>query len=113
MPELPVEAELTLRNLQAFHFALDQEKSFDTDIVRNVAYLTAEVGEVMGAIRDLKRGKVPLEAGKAHLAEELADCLAYVLKLANYAGVDLQDAYRRKMQTNLTRTWNPRVEESS
>ena len=113
MSQLPVEADLTLRNLQAFHLALDQEKSFDTDIVRNVAYLTAEVGEVMVAIRDLKREKVALEEGKAHLGEELADCLAYVLKLANYAGVDLQDAYVRKMQTNLNRTWYPRSEESS
>jgi NTP pyrophosphatase (non-canonical NTP hydrolase) len=113
MHELPAEADLTLRNLQAFHLTLDQEKSFDTDVIRNVAYLTAEVGEVMGAILELKRGKAAPEAARAHIGEELADCLAYVLKLANYLEVDLQDAYVQKMQTNLARTWYPRGEESS
>ena len=113
MPELPAEADLTLRNLQAFHGSLDQEKSFDTDVIHNVAYLTAEVGEVMGAIRELKRGEAAPETARAHIGEELADCLAYVLKLANYLNVDLQDAYVQKMQTNLARTWYPRGEESS
>ena len=113
MPEIPAETDLTLRSLQTFHLALDQEKSFDTDVIRNVAYLTAEVGEVMGAIRELKRGEDTSETARAHIGEELADCLAYVLKLANYLDVDLQDAYVQKMQTNLARTWYPRQEESS
>ncbi|MBN2501224.1 MAG: MazG-like family protein [Anaerolineales bacterium] len=113
MPELPAEADLTLRNLQAFHISLDQDKSFDTDVIRNVAYLTAELGEVMGAIRELKRGESAPETARAHIGEELADCLAYVLKLENYLDVDLQDAYIQKMQTNLARIWYPRGEESS
>jgi NTP pyrophosphatase (non-canonical NTP hydrolase) len=31
--------------------------------------------------------------------------LAYVIKLANYAGVDLEAAYLEKMRTNADRTW--------
>ena len=39
------------------------------------------------------------------LGQELADCLAYIFKLANYAGIDLQEAYLKKMGENVNRTW--------
>jgi NTP pyrophosphatase (non-canonical NTP hydrolase) len=39
------------------------------------------------------------------IQEELADVLAYVLKLANYTGIDLEEAYLRKMQLNERREW--------
>jgi len=35
----------------------------------------------------------------------MADCLAYLVKLANYAGIDLQEAYLTKMRQNLERRW--------
>ncbi|MDY7075445.1 MAG: MazG-like family protein [Chloroflexota bacterium] len=112
MREFLGEDKLCLQDLQAFHEWLDREKAFDLDLLRNVAYLTEEVGEVVGAIRDLKRadGISAAEAARAHLGEELADCLAYILKLANYAGVDLQEAYVRKMECNLDRTWYKKSE---
>jgi NTP pyrophosphatase (non-canonical NTP hydrolase) len=99
--------DLTIRDAQAFHEHLDQEKHFDTDMLRNVAYLTSEVGEVVMAVREFKNAEhATAEArARAHMGEELADCLAYLLKLANYADVDLQAAYVEKMQRNLTRTW--------
>jgi NTP pyrophosphatase (non-canonical NTP hydrolase) len=101
---------LCIRDMQAFHESLDREKSFDVDMLRNVAYLSEEVGEVVSAIRDVQNAGEPstLEDAKAHLGEELADCLAYILKLANYGGIDLQEAYARKMERNLTRTWRAR-----
>ena len=96
-----------LRDLQAFHEKLDSEKEFDTDLFRNIAYLTEEVGEVVHAARALKRASESsdLERAREHVGEELADCLAYILKLANYAEVDLQDAYLSKMRRNLDRSW--------
>ena len=39
------------------------------------------------------------------IREELADVLAYVIKLANYAGVDLEAAYLGKMRVNADREW--------
>ncbi len=98
--------KLCIQELQAFHESLDREKGFDLDI-RNVAYLSEEIGEVVSAIRDFKKADEPstLEETRNHLGEELADCLAYILKLANYGGIDLQEAYLRKMERNLTRTW--------
>jgi NTP pyrophosphatase (non-canonical NTP hydrolase) len=108
MKELLAKDDLCLRDLQAFHESLDREKGFDLDMLRNVAYLSEEIGEVVHAIRVLKKakGSVTLEQAREHLGAELADCLAYILKLANYGGVDLQEAYVRKMTRNLDRTWH-------
>jgi NTP pyrophosphatase (non-canonical NTP hydrolase) len=39
------------------------------------------------------------------IREELADLLAYVLQLSNYAGVDLEEAYLTKMRRNRSRVW--------
>lgn len=101
------EDNLCLRELQAFHKSLDCEKGFGVDMLRNVAYLSEEIGEVVSAIRGLENADEPsaLEEARIQLGEELADCLAYILKLANYGGIDLQEAYVRKMECNLARTW--------
>ncbi|MFN2272411.1 MAG: MazG nucleotide pyrophosphohydrolase domain-containing protein [Anaerolineae bacterium] len=108
MEELLAKDGLCLRDLQAFHESLDREKGFDLDMLRNVAYLSEEIGEVVHAIRALKRskGSVAPEEARERLGEELADCLAYIVKLANYGGLDLQEAYVRKMTWNLGRTWH-------
>ncbi len=102
------ESDLCLKNLQRFHDHLDREKQFDTELLHNSAYLAEEVGEVIHAIRAFKHEQnvEAQEAARAHLGEELADCLAYILKLANYAEVDLQEAYRHKMLRNLQRNWH-------
>jgi NTP pyrophosphatase (non-canonical NTP hydrolase) len=107
MKELITEGDLCLQDLQAFHESLDREKGFDLDMLRNAAYLSEEIGEVVHAIRVFEKaeGLAALERAREHLGEELADCLAYILKLANYGGVDLQEAYVRKMTRNLDRTW--------
>jgi NTP pyrophosphatase (non-canonical NTP hydrolase) len=42
---------------------------------------------------------------RENIGQELADYLAYILKLANYTGVDLQEAYLKKMKKNLERVW--------
>ena len=99
--------QVCFREMQAFHEMLDREKGFDRDMLRNVAYLAEEVGEVVNAIRKVRDADGPLaeEAARAHLGEELADCLAYILKLANYGGLDLQEAYVKKMNRNLNRAW--------
>jgi NTP pyrophosphatase (non-canonical NTP hydrolase) len=86
---------------------LDEEKGFFQDIFFNFICLTEEVGE-LGAV--LARAWRDKELGQEHdnqaaLREELADCLAYLLKLANYAGFDLEEAYLDKMRINREREW--------
>jgi NTP pyrophosphatase (non-canonical NTP hydrolase) len=111
MEELLAKTDLTLQDLQAFHKELDEEKQFDKDIFRNIAYLTGEIGELVSAIRKLRKTTDAQEASAAreHVGEEIADCLAYVVKLANYAEIDLHEAYVNKMRRNLNREWHPAV----
>ena len=114
MKELLSKENLSLKDLQTFHKALDEEKHFDQDVFRNVAYLSSEIGEFVSAIRKLR--KVINETNETeeinarnHVGEELADCLAYVVKLANYAEIDLYEAYISKMKQNLNREWHPEI----
>ena len=102
---------IDLQDLQTFHREFDQEKHFDQDIFRNVAYLSAEIGELVSAIRELRKAGDTFEESDArvHVGEELADCLAYVVKLANYSKVDLHEAYVKKMQHNIEREWHKAV----
>ncbi|WKZ46079.1 MAG: MazG-like family protein [Anaerolineales bacterium] len=111
MEDLLSRNNLGLKDLQAFHKQLDQEKSFDQDIFRNVAYLTGEIGEMVSAIRKLRQTKDLQEemTAREHVADEIADCLAYIVKLANYAEVDLHEAYLNKMRRNLNREWHPKI----
>ena len=111
MEDLLSKDNLELQDLQAFHKELDKEKQFDQDIFRNIAYLSGEIGELVSAIRKFRKVKGLSEEIEArnHVGEELADCLAYVVKLANYADVDLHEAYVNKMQQNLNREWHPKI----
>jgi len=111
MTDILSKDNLGLKDLQAFHHDLDVEKHFDQDMFRNVAYLTGEIGEFVSAVRKLRKANNETEENEArnHVAEELADCLAYVVKLANYVEIDLQEAYVKKMQRNLKREWHPKT----
>ena len=114
------EGRRRLGDLQRWHLALDREKGFLTDLYFNFLCLTEELGEVgaelkrVWAAQERHYKKVgnrreaqdqALQERLPHLREELADCLAYILKLANYTGVDLEEAYLEKMKTNVGRNW--------
>ena len=43
---------------------------------------------------------------RVDLRSELADLLAYTLKMANYSGIDLEQAYLDKMRHNVSRDWS-------
>lgn len=106
----PVGLDDTARRLadfQRFHRQLDHDKGFTTDPVLNVLLLQEEVGELSSVFA--RRWLAAAQGRSADtlpaLREELADVLAYVIKLANYVDVDLEDAYLEKMRTNTTREW--------
>lgn len=111
MRDVLAQENLKLQDLQAFHKALDQEKQFDQDIFRNIAYLSGEIGELVSAIRKLRKVKDMSEEFNARnqVGEELADCLAYIVKLANYADINLNEAYVNKMRQNISREWHPAI----
>jgi deoxyguanosine kinase len=109
-----------LGDFQRFHRALDREKGFIADLFFNYICLTEEVGELGRVLKQIWRQQdqlLPqvgnrreahdraLEAAKTDLQAELADALAYLLKIANDAGIDLELAYLKKMEENWQRSW--------
>ncbi len=110
----------TLPAFQEFHQHLDRSKAFDPDLFFNYVLLTGEMGEIAGELAKIWREAAQLRASGQTAAEaqqeainkyretlcsELADLLAYTLKLANYAGIDLEQAYQEKMRQNINRVW--------
>lgn len=97
-----------LRDFQQFHQWLDEAKDFNKDLFLNFILLQEEIGELAHLVTRQwrftqgERDAPPLE----EIGEEMADVLAYLLKLANYLGVDLEAAYLEKMQTNTARRWH-------
>jgi len=98
---------MDLQSRASFRRGLDKEKGVDLDLFRNFTYLMAELGETVRAAHKFERARGVAEEDEArdHFGEQLADCLARVLRLASCAGVDLQACYTRKMKQNLERTW--------
>jgi deoxyguanosine kinase len=114
------EARRRLPDFQRWHRTLDADKGFLADLYFNYIALTEEMGELGRALKEAWRAQETLYAQVGNrreaqdralqerlpaIREELADLLAYVLKLSNYAGVDLEEAYLDKMRLNETRVW--------
>ena len=73
----------------------------------NMAQLTEEVGEVARIIARRYGEQSEKESDKTKdLGEELADVIFVVLCLANQTGVDLQQAFDKKMKTKSERDHN-------
>jgi NTP pyrophosphatase (non-canonical NTP hydrolase) len=96
-----------LRDFQHFHRQLDHAKQFFTDPYLNFILLQEEIGELARAFaqRWIAANAGYPDRSLPAIREELADVLAYVIKLANYAGIDLEEAYLDKMRTNQERRW--------
>ncbi|MDP5105377.1 MAG: nucleotide pyrophosphohydrolase [Polaribacter sp.] len=70
----------------------------------NMAQLTEEVGEVARIIARRYGEQSEKESDKnKDLGEELADVLFVVLCLANQTGIDLQDAFEKKLDIKTKR----------
>jgi len=73
----------------------------------NMAQLTEEVGEVARIIARRYGEQSEKESDKSKdLGEELADVVFVVLCLANQTGVDLQEAFDRKLDVKTKRDHN-------
>lgn len=110
-----------LADFQRWHWAFDEEHAFEKDLYLNYILLAEEVGELARELKQVWRAEKRLrgegtdvgqsfslatEQRRPHLESELADCLAYLLKLANYLHIDLEKAYLTKMRENESRDWD-------
>ncbi len=108
-----------LPDFQQFHRALDANKRFSTDLYANFMHLTEELGELGAELAKVRRAEntkyaaapppqalqLALTERRLPLQRELADCMACLLKLSNYAGINLEAAYLEKMNANMAREW--------
>ena len=89
----------TIADFQAFHRWLDEQKGWGPDLKLNMVLLAGEVGEVADELRNIfwrpacwnpSWGGAAREAALAEYREnlgfELADCLAYIFKIAQQHG---------------------------
>jgi NTP pyrophosphatase (non-canonical NTP hydrolase) len=88
-------------------------KESRSSILNNYMLLTTEVSEVAEEFRSIfnKTSKLIIEEGlneelafklaketyKENIGKELSDCIAYIVKFANYLEIDLQDSFYTKM----------------
>lgn len=98
----------TLADLQDYVAKIVKARGFSEEGLTDVALLLVEeVGELAKAIRfktGLKLAAESLERVKS-LDSELADCLVYLLDLANLSNVDLEQALRAKEAINAQKKW--------
>ncbi len=78
---------LTLSDFQALIAQMYSQKDAARGVDGTFMWLMEEVGELAAALR---------QSSKQELAAEFADVLAWLVTIANVAGVDLEQAVRRK-----------------
>lgn len=90
---------------QHHHRQLDRDRQRLTDPYLNFMLLQEQIGALA---RALARRWVASNAGRPDeplpdLRPELAEVLDHIIKLANYAGVDLEEAYLNRLRTDTSR----------
>lgn len=98
----------TLADLQNYVANIVKIRGFSEEGLTDVALLLVEeVGELAKAIRYKTGLKVALDNldPRSSLESELADCLIYLLDLANLSNIDLEKALREKEALNAQKRW--------
>ncbi len=121
-----MEGRRRLGDFQRWHLALDREKGPSaelragslTDLYFNFICLTEEVGDLGTELREVWTAQEELykkvgnrrealdraiQERLSELRHELADCLAFLLRLANYTGIDLEEACLDEMKESKRR----------
>lgn len=65
-----------------------------------VVCIVGELGELANLVKKVRRGDSTLAESRAFLIDETADVFIYLVKLANQMNVDLDIAYKSKMDRN-------------
>lgn len=96
----------TMQDFQKYVHKMVIKRGFENETPKDVfLLLTEEWGELARAMREAEGLKMADDTKRSKIAEELADCLIYLLDLANQHGVDLEQAFRIKEEKNKKRVW--------
>lgn len=95
-----------LKDFQHYIAEMLKEREFDGQPIEKIFMLfTEECGELAKAARKHSGAHVDSNSEHFEVAHELADVFNYVLDIANYFNVDLEQAFRDKEEINKKRTW--------
>jgi len=88
-----------LSDFQQFHRQFDHEQPPSSDPYFNFILLQEEIGELARALRQRWMADMAGQPDPSlpSIRAELADVLAHVIRLANYTGIDLEEAYLEKL----------------
>ena len=89
--------------LESAQFAQDRDWDQFHSIRNLLLALVGEVGEAAEIVQWTKDEDIPAllnDGGREKLAEELADILLYLVRLADRSGVDLEKAVKEKLLLN-------------
>jgi NTP pyrophosphatase (non-canonical NTP hydrolase) len=67
--------------------------------------LMEEIGELARAIRKNEGIKMAGDTKRSEMEDEFADCLIYLIDLANHYKIDLEKAFTEKEEKNNKRVW--------
>lgn len=106
MSKLYLKSQPSLKDFQAYIKQMVKERGFEDETAQKIILLfIEEVGELARAIRKIEGLKIDKSQRQHDVREELADCLIYLLDLANYFNIDLEEAFRKKEEINKKRKW--------
>lgn len=115
---------LAVRDIQAYlskfqkdmNWEISEEnyKESKASLLHNYMLLTTEVSEVAEEFRSIFNKtyrmvnndglneedafKIAKDLHKENIGKELSDCIAYLVKFANYLDIDLEDSFYKKME---------------
>jgi len=97
----------TLKDYQTHVKFKIKERGFDHETLPEVfMLLLEECGELAHAARKFSRVKTDPQSKKKEAEEELADVFWYLINIANYLDIDLEEAFAKKEGINEKREWN-------
>jgi NTP pyrophosphatase (non-canonical NTP hydrolase) len=103
---IPKRADLL--TLQSYIRTTVHLRGFEKETLRDVVLLLVEeIGELARSVRKRTGLKIAATDREAHksVGMELADCLIYLLDIANIADIDLDLAFRAKEEINSQKVW--------
>ena len=98
---------LGLQDLQDYVHEMAVLRGFERETIEDaMLLLVEEIGELAKATRNLLGLKTSRKSDlRTNIKQELADCLIYLLDIANLAHIDLEEALREKERHNSRRVW--------
>lgn len=97
----------SIKDIQEYANKMIEERGFEDETPQDILMLlTEELGELAKEVRKSTSVKIDVNKTKreSHI-EEIADIFNYLLAMCRATNVDLFEAFKKKEEINMKRTW--------